>query len=479
MDPINWERSLIGSCLLDQTKTPLDIKASDFSLPLHGDMWRVLQELAARGGLSVRSLTETMRDQDNLESLGGDETTRGEEYISELAQIGDIDTIDEFATQVKEASTKRILQLIGKELVTDARNGHTSDEIVEGVIKKLIKVQRNGAREARQIGEKIDELQDKYEKIRKGEALLPWAPKTQAVFDLFGHADESDFIIVVASPGSGKSSYLRHEAIEAALMGQGVLTITLENIREEAQSWAISKLSGINHRKITDPTKMSQREWELFKGAKESVKKLPWYVEDISFSDIGSIIKVARRMAVTKKLDLIQIDGMYLVEESAGDDGKYEVISNVAQGLRSLAQELHIPIMASTQFSRKVNTHKSPELGDLLYAGENPARGVWGMVKRPMTSGEAALFSENKDQEGRLLAEENWKAIVLGVKILKNTGGETGMTADFVWRKPTNRFESLEYGWNRKPGTFAQPGKPAATQSTFVSAPKPTREDRK
>jgi len=153
-------------------------------------------------------------------------------------------------------------------------------------------------------------------------------------------------------------------------------------------------------------------------------------------------------MIVTREPSLIQIDGMYLVEEKE-KEGRYEIISEVAQGLRSLAQELKRPIMASTQFSRKVHAHKgAPEATDLLYAGENPARSIWAIVKHQMTIGEALLFTENRYEDGGpLKPEDNYGAQVARIKVIKNTGGETGWTGYFVWRKAFNEFQSLEPNW--------------------------------
>lgn len=476
MDAIAWERLLIGACIKEQTKMPMDVLVSDFSLPLHREIWKVSQELAARGGLAPSTLVEVLRENGSLEALGGDETARGAEYIGAVVDIADPTVLDEYILQVKEASAKRRLTEIGKDLIVDSRNGKPSDEIADKYIRQLFKVEHGGSREARSIGDGMEDLLARMERIRNGEIILPWRPRTQAVYDLFNHADEADFIILVASPGSGKSSYLRHEALETSLEGKSVLTITLENTRAEAREWAISKITGINHRKIKDASKLTADEWKRVKDAREIVESLPWYVEDVAFSELPDIVRLARRMAVTKDLDLIQVDGMYLVEDSAEEDGKYQVISSVAQGLRSLAMELHVPILASTQFSRKVNTHKEPEVGDLLYAGENPARSIWGLVRKELNNQQAAMFRENRDANGQLKPYDNHGAVVERIKILKNTGGETGWTEDFVWRKATNRFETLEAGWDKKYLSTEKTIEPQAR--TFVSAPKPVKQQK-
>ena len=451
MDATNWEKVLIGIALWDQALIPNDVQPMDFAPGQHREIWKEVMDLSSRSGLSPRSLIEALRSKEKLDSIGS-ATANGEAYIYELHELADATIIEEVVRNVKEASAKTQLEEIGRSIVADARNGKAAGEITETYIKQLLSLHQSGSKDARPIGEGVKKHLKSIERIRKGELTLPWAPHTQAVKDLYGHADEADFIILVGQPGSGKSSYMRHEAIETANMGEPVLTITLENTQEEALGWAAAKHAKINHNKISNPSKLSNAEWTRYQEAMDWVEKLPWYIADVGFSNISNIIALARRMAITKKPRLIQIDGMYLVQEKS-KDGQYEIISSVAQGLRSLAQELKIPIMASTQFSRKVTQHKGvPELADLLYAGENPARSIWAIVKHEMSNKEAVLFPENKDNN-RLKPEDNYGAQVARIKVMKNTGGETGWTGYFVWRKAFNDFQSLEPNWS---GTYKE-----------------------
>jgi len=224
--------------------------------------------------------------------------------------------------------------------------------------------------------------------------------------------------------------------------------------------------------KIKVPRLLSQKEFERIKEAKGWIQSIPWYVEDVGFSNIRDIISLSRKMAIRHDLRLIQVDGMYLVEMNA--EGKYEVISEVAQGLRSLANELKIPIMASTQFSRKVNTKKEPSLEDLLYAGENPAREIWAIVRKGITPGQARLFPENRLDDGSVISDpSNYGAVVVNFHVLKNTGGRTGKTGDIAWIKATNDFRTLDPKWGQ---VTEQPAAAPRGSMTFHPKPKPKRD---
>jgi replicative DNA helicase len=192
-----------------------------------------------------------------------------------------------------------------------------------------------------------------------------------------------------------------------------------------------------------------------------------------------TITAIVRRELLKGGLDLIMIDGMYLMGGSR--DNAYQVISENSQGLRSLAQEIHVPIVATTQFNRGVKEKREPEPEDLLYAGENPARIVVAMTKKTLTPQQAALFPENLDEDGRVILGKNMKAVAVQGNVLKQTNGPIGTTDDIKWLKHLNRFETLTKDWeNRQPEPrVARAAKnirktyPSVRATTFNPKPKP------
>ncbi len=95
---------------------------------------------------------------------------------------------------------------------------------------------------------------------------------------------------------------------------------------------------------IVDPVLLTNREAEKLEKAKEKIASLPWYVEEMGLCTFAQLAKVIRAFVMQVPVKLIQIDGMYLL--TGKSDSKYELITENTQGLRSLAQELHIPIQA-------------------------------------------------------------------------------------------------------------------------------------
>lgn len=443
---MQWEQLVIGSVIVDQTVVPPDVETDDFSIKTHREIWKHEKDLADRGVLSIRSLSEALKAEGELENIG-DEDYRGVQYLEHLENIGDPSVIDEFVRQLKEASGKRKLGDLGRDLVVNSRNGKVVGEIVQDTLRKLITIDSKRMREAKPISTEADEIPKRIEKIRAGEQLS-WTPDLLALRKILGSLDDNDFAVFVADTGSGKSSYFRYEALKTAEKGNGVLTISLENDLRETQTWAISQRYGIDHIKMKNPKKLNEEEIEQAKEGVEWLKSLPWYIEDVGFIDVDTIISISRRMALTKDISIIFIDGMNLVKERS--DGMYETISEVSQKLRSLANELKIPVLASTQWNRKGKEKQdTPELHNLLYAGENAARKVIAIARKKMSREQAGMFDLNKSSKGLLFREEsNWKEIVLFFKVLKNTNGITGVSEDVLWQKPYGRFMTLDRKWD-------------------------------
>lgn len=480
MNAVGFEKALIGTVLTDQKSFAevLDIRPQDLEVQQHQEIWKHIMDLAPRGTLSHRSITEAMRVTGNLDSLGG-EKTRGEEYLGELETLADVTGLTEFARQVREASAKRRLERMGILLAQSARNGKTAQEIVEGHIQSVLEIKTAGYRKPLLIGSNVEEAREHIHKVRTGELPDPLAPNIAAFKALIPGYNSVDFAIFAATPGSGKSSLFRSEGHDYAEAGKRVLMFTYENTVDECQTWTVAKITGINHTKILFPKLLSEKEAEIVDKAWDKLKDYQWLIEEMHGDPLVTLAATARRELLRGPLDLIMIDGMYLM--GGNSDSKYQIISDNTQGLRSLAQEFHVPIIATTQFNRGVNHKNEPDQDDLLYAGENPARIIVSIVARKITADDAAKFRENW-VDNRLQLGKNMNAIIVQGYVLKHTNGKIGNTDDIKWTKYNNRFETLVYDWDKKEKKQAvkeeakRIAKTYPTRRRFTPKPKPGGE---
>lgn len=444
----NWEQGLIGTVIDNPSAASeaIIVAPADFEVPQHRTIWIVTTELAKRGTLTKLTLIEGLRAIDQLDSLGG-ETSRGEGYIDELISRSDLAGLTEYIEQVREQSVKRRLTDMGRVLVDQSRNGMPSTEIIEAHVKKLLSL-KAGTDKAKLIEASMPEFEKRQADLKSGAIKPYWYPNLEALEELYGHMTDVDFQLVVGLPGTGKSAYIIYEAVMTAARGQKVLLFTFENSAEEVIIRAVSHFSKVNNQVIYDPTKRTRKEDELVASAYEQVRALPLYIVEAHFSSSNDVIAQARRAKLQHPdLALIGVDGIYLMAGNSRDMNKYEIISENTQAMRSMAMELHVPVLGTTQFNRgAARSRKDPELDDLLYGGENAARKVMTITKTPMEERDMRLFPENL-KNGKLIIAKSMPAVVVNFKVLKNTDGPVGRSADVAWIKSTNSFRTLTENW--------------------------------
>lgn len=449
MDVLPWEKVLIGT-VIDDPKAWVevaDIEPKSLQSRQHQIVWNRALELAMKDALSMRSLAESLRSSGELDGLGSGNAT-GEGFLEELVAKADPTALSEAKVQVAQAIVKRQLEDLGVKLTKASRNGKTPEEIIDEHMQGLLQVRIKGQREPRPIWTNKENEKQRISDIRNG--LVPPAlkPNLLALRDLIPGLAPTDFALISATPGSGKSSLMRFESYMWALQGKRGLVFSYENTLEEWQSWYVAFLTKINHKKVVFPELLTEQEHKRVDEAYDQLERLPINVEEMFGDPLTAIIAATRRHMMREPLDYIMIDGAYLIG-SSGQQSEYERISKNMQGLRSFAQEVKVPILATTQFNRGVNSTKEPEQSQVLYSGENPARIMIGMVKKEMGMHEIMQFPENKGQNGTWRIGKSLRALVIQMSVMKQTNGEMGLSGDVVWIKHTNEFRDLPRDWNR------------------------------
>jgi replicative DNA helicase len=472
MDTVGWERILLGSAIHDPKSIveaqALHIQPEDFILPMHATLWRTIYDLNSRGGLAQSTLVETLRSQEILSDIGTKELV-GIDYINYLVNNSDAGGVKESAEQIIEGSTKRRLQEIGSHLIRQSSNGKLVNEIIEDHVKQILELRRVRNGETVHIASLTEDYNTRAEKIRSGEIKPYWYPPIEAIKNRIKSMSNVDFALMVGQPGTGKSSLLRYLGLETSKRGDPALMITFENTHEEYYTWALASMSGVNHTIIIDPTKQSKSDREKIEKAEEELKTLPLYIHEMGLGNLQDVISVCRAFKMKHEhLSFIGVDGIYLMRGST--DNAYETVTANTQGLRSFAQEIHAPIIGTTQFNRRTINKDKSENSDILYAGENAARQIWLMKEKKITASEAYLFPWNLLPDGKLMTGD-WNTTVININVSKNTNGPTGLTTDIQWDKPTNTYKSLTSDWNSNALVS-----PSPMASSFTPAPKPTKQ---
>jgi replicative DNA helicase len=188
---------------------------------------------------------------------------------------------------------------------------------------------------------------------------------------LLGGFQKSDLCIVAARPGVGKTSFLLGVALNAARAGARVAIFSLEMSHEQLIQRLYAVESGINSTRLRTG-KLEPHEWDLFVEVTGRLDHLSIFIDDSPGIAVQQMRARCRRLYRENGLDMIIVD--YLQLMSAGQtriENRVQEISTISRGLKELARELNVPVIAAAQLSRAVEqrSDKRPILSDLRESG--------------------------------------------------------------------------------------------------------------
>jgi replicative DNA helicase len=182
---------------------------------------------------------------------------------------------------------------------------------------------------------------------------------------------KSELIILGARPSVGKTSLALDIARGAAKSGFTVGIFSLEMSRESLQDRLISAESQVPLWNILTGRIRSDNEFSMIQEALDRLSGVKVFIDDTPSLNIMSMRSMARRLQVEHGLDLLIVDYLQLIKPRTNSDNMVNMITEVSRGLKSLARELKVPILALSQLSRGLEQrdHKIPRLSDLRDSG--------------------------------------------------------------------------------------------------------------
>lgn len=319
--------------------------------------------------VSDASVCGDLTDRNKLDLAGG------AAYVSSLSlDFPDIGNIDYYSKQVKNAATTRALRRLGKSL-EHLPDGDPRDA-VSTVLRQIIDLGADTMRSVPvQIGKTTAETTKKAMKLYgmseadRAQALEKQSMKTGMIrFDsVTGGLKPSDLIIIGARPSIGKSALGLHLSRIFALKGNKVLFISLEMSSEQISRRLLAAESGVPYSRIEEGY-MSGGQAARLVEANERLADIPLVVDDKAGQSVSDIRVKAMREQARGGVDLIVVD--YL-QKAAVDETSFADVTAVSNGLKALAKDLKIPVVALCQLSRSIENRDSrrPQLSDLKQSG--------------------------------------------------------------------------------------------------------------
>jgi len=369
------EQSVLGAVLLsDKAMYGLAIeerlRPEHFFREAHRIVYQVMLDLY-EDNVPVDSLTVT----DRLRRGGQLDEIGGEGALHSLAgAVPSAGNARHYGRIVREQAMLRQLLSTTYDIQSNVRGSDLSArDLIERAEREIFEVAHGeGTKDFRSIEEVLNDEVDKLEKLSKEGTALTGTPSGFSDFDdITGGFQPGNLIIVAARPSMGKSALVADIAVNAALdHGRPVALFSLEMSESElAQRFvaARAKTKGDDLRK----GRVTEREWPKVLEAASRLSQAPLWIDDSSDIGLLEIRAKARRMKTQKGLDLIIVDYLQLMHPDGRTDNRVEQIGQISRGLKIMARELEVPVIALSQLNRGVEqrTDKRPLLSDLRESG--------------------------------------------------------------------------------------------------------------
>jgi replicative DNA helicase len=366
---LDAEQSVLGSLLIDRDAiiqvAPI-LKHEDFYQPSHGLIYQAISDLYTRQEpTDVVTLTDELNRRDKLESVGG------VSYLTSLVSVVPTAVhVEYYARIVERTATLRRLIDAGTKVVGIAfREGIDTLEALDEAEQAVFDVSQNRVpRGFTPIKDVLDEL---FDQMTEGGGRVLGVPTGFIGLDrVLGGLQRSDLIIIAARPSVGKTALALSMAYNAAVSHKKIVGfISLEMSAQQIVQRLLASETGINSHRLR-MGQINDDEWSAVSRAYGKLSEASVFIDDGGISTVNDVRTKARRLQAEYGLDLLVIDYLQLMQ-SRRSDNRVQEISEISRGLKQLARELDIPVVALSQLSRAVENRSDhrPLLSDLRESG--------------------------------------------------------------------------------------------------------------
>ena len=379
---IEAEQSLIGSVLFDNKvleDLPTNFATRHFFDPLHATIFDACIFLIDNGRLADPLTLKSYLKQDDLQR-----DIDIEKYLSELREgVVSLSKAKFYAEEIRNCYVRRSLIRIGDELINKSVNPTldvTPDQEISNTEEQLYNLAEkdqinSGPLDFKSVlASATNQINEAYN--RKGK-LSGIDTGFSGLNRQLGGLNKSDLLVLAGRPAMGKTALATNIGFNAAKSSkleknESILIFSLEMSAEQLAQRILAEQSTIDSHKLRSGD-LNETEFSKLVSTQNDILNLPFFIDDTPAISVGQIASRARRLKRTHGLSLIIIDYIQLIQGSKASEaqGRVQEVSNITRGLKSLAKELNVPILALSQLSRAVEQRedKRPILADLRESG--------------------------------------------------------------------------------------------------------------
>ena len=413
---IEAEQAVIGSILVTNEifdEINIILNSNNFYDPMHKKIYEAIESLIYRG-LLANPITLKNYFKDEKDDLDVPE------YLVKVTKFStSVRQSKEYSKIIYDMFVRRELIKISEQTIDSAKLAdlNTSGQtIIENSEKELFKLAEKDSfgstfiKFDKALKDTIDMASAAY---KNEEGIVGVPTGLRDLDDRLGGLHKSDLIIIAGRPGMGKTALATNIAFNAAQKLQqsgrksSIAFFSLEMSSEQLSTRILAEQSRIKSNDIRRG-KISDEQFDKFIETSKDISELPLFIDETPAITIAAMSNRARRIKRIEGLDMIIVDYIQLMRGTSNyKDGRVQEVSEITQGLKTIAKELAIPVVALSQLSRQVEQrdNKKPQLSDLRESGsiEQDADVVMFVYRE-------AYYLENKEPQPATVEHAEWQA---------------------------------------------------------------------
>ena len=427
------EQAVLGSMLVskDAVQAAVEVlKPEDFYREDNKEIYAAMMDIYSVGKeIDMITVTEQLKLRGTLERVGG--TQNLATLIDNVPTTSNIERYVEIVEQ--KATSRNLIKVTSDIMKVSYAQTEELDAIIEQAEKGIFDLAQNrNSKSYSGMKEILVNTLDSIEKMYQNKEKL--SGMESGFIDLdekISGLNDSDLIIVAARPAMGKSAFVLNIASYVAMHDKvPVMIFNLEMSKEQLVKRMLSSESEIDSMKINNAN-LEQDDWIKMADASNRLADVPIYIDDTPVLTPSEIRAKCRKAKLEKNIGLIIIDYLQLMESKTANGSRQQEISEISRGLKILAKELNVPVIALSQLSRDTEARADhrPMLSDLRESGS---------IEQ---DADIVMFLHREDYYDKETEKKN----VAEVIVAKNRHGETG-TVELAWLGKYTKFANLYKG---------------------------------
>ncbi len=428
------EASLLGALLIDTdaiVKIADSISPHDFYEDRHKRIYEAVSQLYERHSpVDVLTLSNQLRGMGLLDMVGG------ASYLTELTNfVPTAAHVEQYAEIVAQKALRRRLITASQDIVgLGYDEGSNLQDLIEEAEMKLFEVsQKHVKQDIVSLETILADSFDRLDELHKDKGKIRGVPTGFKDLDnILAGLQRSDLFILAARPSMGKTALVLNLAHNVAVQSkESVLMFSLEMSKEQLVDRLLSMESGVDAWALRTGN-LTDSDFEKIGTAMGTLSEAPIYIDDTPGITVSDLRTKARREAHQRPLGLIVVDYLQLMSGGArfgGDGNRVQEISEISRGLKGIARELNVPLIALSQLSRSVE-NRSPQIPQLADLRES------GSIEQ---DADVVAFIYREDYYN----PETERTNITDIFIKKHRNGPTG-GVELYFEKEKQRFRSVD-----------------------------------